>query len=140
MNSWNRLTLCSYPPRKSSPSRPVIIWAAGYNRQPRFFYSLVVTAFMSTRLHLRITLLLTLMGCQQEPSGHQELPTEATSSQPASPRKVTASQPTTYLTLTYDLRGPGEHLSDRLVKRLTKRLDPHGIKGIRVRLTESKQV
>lgn len=95
---------------------------------------------MSTRLHLRITLLLTLMGCQQEPSGHQELPTEATSSQPASPRKVPPSQPTTYLALTYDLRGPGEHLSDRLVKRLTKRLDPHGIKGIRVRLTESKQV
>jgi len=95
---------------------------------------------MSIRLHLKLSLLITLLGCQQEPSGHQELPAKTAASQPAHSRPASPSQTTTYLALTYDLRGPGENLADGLVELLDKRLDPHGIERIRIRLTESKQV
>ncbi|MEC9002967.1 MAG: hypothetical protein VX644_06310 [Planctomycetota bacterium] len=95
---------------------------------------------MSTRLHLKIALLLTLLGCQQEPSGHPELPAETASSQRGPDRKAPPLQPTTYLALTYDIRGPGENLAGGVVELLNKRLDPHGIERIRIRLTEAKQV
>jgi|GEM_PF-3128766 hypothetical protein len=95
---------------------------------------------MCTRLRLQIVLLLTLLGCQQKPSGHQELSAEAASNRPEAPRKASPSQPTTYLALTYDLRGFEENRANGLIELLTKRLDPHGIERIRIRLNESKQV